>query len=140
MTTQGAAGPLAATDTLDAARACLLYGQVYISNLASDSARLTNIRNGDKAAYKYIDFGAGVDSVEISVAPGANPGKIDLALDQLWHPSIGVIRIPGDGNGKSWITLKVAVNHPNGIHALLLRFSVEGEDSYKINWIKFDRK
>jgi arabinoxylan arabinofuranohydrolase len=139
MTTQGAAGPLPATDQLEAARACLLYGNVYVGSVATDKEALMGIRAGDKVSYKYLDFGSGVDSVTIAVAPGARPGRIDLALDQLWHPSIGTLEVPGNGDGKSWTILTAPVNHPKGVHALVLRFSGEGNDCFKVDWLRFSK-
>jgi arabinoxylan arabinofuranohydrolase len=139
MTTQGTSGPLPATDKLEAERACLLYGNVYIGPIAADNEALMGIHPDDRVSYKYLDFGDGVDSVTIAVSPGARPGRIDLVLDQLWHPSIGTIEVPGNGNGKSWTTITVPVNHPKGVHALILSFSGEGVDCFKIDWLRFSK-
>ena len=135
MTTQGAAGPLPATSKLDAARACLLYGNVYIKAFTYDHEELTGIKNDDKVCYKYLDFGNGTDSFTVVVAPGSKPGKIDIALDHIWSPSVGQVDIPGDGDGKTWHTYSVKLDRrPTGVHALLLRFSGEG---YSVDWFQF---
>ena len=57
--------------------------------------------NDDKAAYKYIDFGRGADSVLIRVAPGTEGARIEFAIDHSWGQSIAAIDIPvkKGGNG-----------------------------------------
>ncbi len=135
MTSQGAAGPLVATHPLDAERACLLYGHVYIKSFEPGNEELTGIKNDDKVCYKYLDFGNGMDSFTVVVAPGSKPGKIDIALDHIWSPSVGQVDIPGNGDGKIWHTYSVKLDRrPTGVHALLLRFSGEG---YSVDWFQF---
>lgn len=140
MTTQGASGPLQATDMLEAERACLLYGGVYIGSIAVNNEGLMGIMPGDKVSYKYLNFGDGIDSVTICVAPGTNPGKIDLCLDNIWCPSIGEVVVPGNGDGKIWTEVTVPLKaRPKGIHALVLRFSGEGSNCFQVDWLKFKK-
>ena len=61
MTTQGAGKPLNALSRIDAERACLLFGNVRVMDFDKDKEDLEGIRSDDKAAYKYIDFGNGVN-------------------------------------------------------------------------------
>lgn len=141
MTTQGTSGPLPATDTLDAERACLLYGHVYSEKISENNEALVGIMPGDKAAYKYLDFGDGVDSITISVAPGINSGQIGIYLDQLWSPLIGQINIPGNGDATTFTTITVPLQQtPKGVHALILKFFGEGENCFKVDWIRFQAK
>ncbi len=139
MTTQGAGGPLNANKQIDAERACLLYGNVRIQPFTADNEELGGIKNQDEACYKYIDFGNGTDSITVRVAPGKNPGKIDFLLDDSWGGSMGSINIPGNGDGKNWITLTAKVNKPKGVHALWLRFTGEGEDAFRLDCFKFNK-
>ena len=106
MTTQGVAGPLNPLLKMDAERACLFTGNVRIVAFTSDNEELTGIRNEDKAGYKYFNFEPGTDSITFMVAPGKTGGKIDIGLDNRWGPSIGTVDIPGNGDGKTWITVK----------------------------------
>ncbi len=139
MTTQGAAGPMDAFHKMDAERACLLSGSVYIQACAADNEELTRIRNNDKAGYKYLDFGQGAGSISIHVAPGKNGGTINIGMDNQWGPSIGSIEVPGNGDGKTWITLSGKVKPVEGVHAVWLRFGGQGEDLYRIDWFQFTR-
>jgi len=140
MTTQGAAGPLNALNRMDAERACLMFGNVRIQSCARDNEELACIRNNDRAGYKYLDFGEGVDSFSVRLAPGRNGGRIDIALDNQWGLSPGYIDVPGGGNGTSWVTLTGKISPVNGIHAIWLRFEGKGEDLYNLDWFQFFRK
>ena len=137
MTTQGAAGPLDALRIMDAERACLLEGRVFIQACSADNEQLTGIRNRDKAGYKYLNFGQGADSISVRVAPGPNPGRIDIGLDNQWGPSIGTVDVPGNGDGKTWITAKGKISQVKGVHAIWLRFSGTGEDLFNVDWFQF---
>lgn len=126
MTSQGAGTPLKANSTVEAEQACLLFGNMRIQAFSSNHEELGAIRNKDNVAYKYLDFGSGVDGFEIRVLPGENGGTIDLALDQPWHPSIGSINVPAGSGKNEWITLSCKIKKTEGVHALWLRFN--GED------------
>lgn len=139
MTSQGAGDPLNAFGLIDAERACLLYGNVRIQAFTADNEELGGIKNNDKAAYKYIDFKDGAESFIVNVAPGAKPGRIDIALDNSWSPSIGSVAIPGNGDGKTWTTFTGKIKSVKSIHAVWLRFAVEGENTLKIDWFKFGK-
>jgi hypothetical protein len=138
MTTQGASGPLNAFNQMDAERACLLHGNLRIEASASDNEVLTGIRDGDKAAYKYIDFGSGAKKTTFNIAPGIDPGSITVALDNPWAWGGPTVQVPGDGDGKTWTTVSIAVPTITGVHAVWLNFSVKGNNSFKVDWFKFD--
>jgi beta-xylosidase len=138
MTTQGVAGPLDAKKKMDAERACLLSGNIYIKACAPDNELLVNIRNDDKAVYKYMDFGNGVDSVIIKVNPGWNGGRIRLALDQIWHDDIGIIDVPQRIETGGVITIRKKIEKPvKGIHTLWLHFQGSGNDLFEVDWFQF---
>jgi len=137
MTTQGASGPLNPLIKMDAERACLLHGNVRIQACTVDNEVLAGIKKDDKAAYKYFDFGTGVDSLIVQVAPGMNPGKIDVAIDTPWGESIGIIEVPGNGDGKIQKTLSCKIMGASGVHAIWLRFSGKGDDVFNVDWFQF---
>jgi len=137
MTTQGAARPMNPLDKMDAARACLLYGNVRIEANAADNEVLTKIQNGDAAAYKYFDFNTHTNTITIRVAPGKNPGKIDFALNSTWGPLIASVDVPGNGDGKTWISLSAKISDVKGVHALWLRFSGEGDELFEVDGFQF---
>ena len=139
MTSQGAGDPFDATKNIDAERACLLYGNVRIQQIASDNEQLGDIWDKDAACYKYINFGSGIDSITIRVAPGKYPGKIDISDSDVWGPSVGSVDVPGNGDGKTWITLIAKIDKIAGVHPLWFRFSGGGNDLFSIDCFKFSR-
>lgn len=138
MTSQGAAGPLPADMQIDAASACLLFGNVRIEANSSENEILTQIRNTDKAGYKYVNFGDGMETIEINVAAGADGGIIDIGLDQSWSPSIGRIEIPA-GKNDGFITYSAQIKKTSGVNAVWLRFyGKKGEaDFFEVDWFRF---
>ena len=138
MTTQGASVPLMADVELDAARACILYGNVRVKAFTKDNEVLTGIRNGDVAAYKYLDFSAGVDSFKVKVAPGQKGISIGIALDNSWGNSIGRVNIPGNGDGTEVKTFVCKIKKVEGIHSVWLRFNGESDDLLKVDSFVFD--
>lgn len=139
MTSQGAGRPLDAISRIDAERACLLNGNVRTQAFSENEEELGKIQNGDYAGYKYINFQDGVTELKIRVAPGANPGQINIGIDNIWGPSIGTIEVPGNGNLKSWTTLTCNIKEVKGTRALWLRFSGDGDDLFHVDSFKFEQ-
>ncbi|MHB8335996.1 MAG: family 43 glycosylhydrolase [Ignavibacteriaceae bacterium] len=138
MTSQGAGRPLDSFTEIEADRACLLFGNVRIQNYTKDNDELGGIKNGDRAAFKYLDYGSGADGFEVSVIPGKNAGKIDIVTDQPWHAAVGSIEIPA-GDSKTIKTFNCTINKIKGVHALWLRFSGDGENLFAVDSFKFLR-
>ncbi len=148
MTSQGAGKPLDAFSQIEAERACLLFGHVRIESYIWDQAnpldpanadQLGQIVNNDRAAYKYINFGGGATSVSVRVAPGAKPGKIYFRIGNAWSPQIGILDIPGGGDGKTWTTLSGKINEVKGVHALHFKFAAVEKESFNIDWFRFEK-
>jgi hypothetical protein len=150
MTSQGAGKPLDAFSKIEAERACLLSGHVRVVTYSldvnnplnpSNSDELGQIGENDRAVYKYINFGDGVDSIKFRIAQGAEPGKIKVMLDNSWSGQcLGTLDVPGGGDGKKWTTLTCKLTPAKGVHALYLILNgVEGK-SFNIDWFVFDRK
>lgn len=138
MTTQGAAGPLSAFNQMDAERACLLHGNLRIEASSTDNEVLTGIREGDRAAYKYIDFGKGVQRVTFRIAPGADAGSISVCLNDPWAWDGTTVQIPGNGDGNTWTAVTVPFGAATGVHAVWLRFNTQGNNSFKLDWFRFE--
>ena len=139
MTTQGAGAPLKATARVEAEQACLLFGNIRIQAFQSDQEELGGIQSEDHVAYKYIDFGSGIDSFQVRVAPGKNGGSIQIVLDQPWHPIIGTVDVPASSGEKEWVTLSCKVEKSSGVHALWLKFNGHGNELFDVDWFKFSK-
>ena len=139
MTTQGAEGPLNPCVKMEAERACLLHGNVRIQSLTRDNDLLAGIKPGDRAAFKYFDFGYGVDRLTVRVAPGSKPGKINFAIDSPWGESIGSVTVPGRGDDKTCQELSCDIRGAKGVHSVWLNFDGEGEGLFKVDWFQFKK-
>jgi beta-xylosidase len=139
MTSQGAGEPLDAHKVIEAERACLLNGSVNIKLLSENTEGLTDIKTGDRAAYKYIDFGEGVDSIIIRVFPGKSAVKIRIMTDAPWSAKgyLGTIEVPADNNQKDFIDVKVPVKSIKGVHAVWLSFQSLNSEGFKVDWFRF---
>lgn len=140
MTSQGAGDPLCAFDNIPAERACLLWGNTRIHLKSQHDEELSGIRNDNYAVYKYIDFGEGADTFTVNVTPQSG-GKIEVWIDNLWTPPVGVIDVPADRKGET-LTLTGKISPVKGIHALTLRFmgDKESEELFTVDSFRFDKQ
>lgn len=129
MTTQGASGPLDATESLDACRACLLSGQIRTQSVPPSEARdswsehLTLIQNGDWAAYKYLDFGDGMSTFHARAGSLAYGGNIEVHIDSPDGPLASVCEIPHTGGWQKWVKVTALIETSiAGVHAVYLVF------------------
>ncbi len=139
MTSQGAGPPLQATSLIPAERACLLHGSLMIRAWSKVNEEIAGICHDDRAAYKYVDFGTGVDSIVARVKPGAFKGGIWFAADNPWGPGMGYLEVPPAEDGAEWITLTAPVEagDVDGVRALWLVFQTEGDETFSLDWLKF---
>ncbi|MBE0637350.1 MAG: family 43 glycosylhydrolase, partial [Bacteroidales bacterium] len=133
MTSQGAAPPIDATSRIEAEWACILNGNLRIEQFEPNNEQLTQIYSGDKAAWKYIDFGQGVDSITIRIKPGSKGGKMVASLDKPWHQRLALIEMSTEA-GYEWQTLTFPVDYTNGVHALWLHFYGEDGEMMELDW------
>jgi arabinoxylan arabinofuranohydrolase len=136
MTSQGAAGPLSATSKIEAEWACLLFGNSYVSAFSANEEQLTNFKNDDRVVYKYIDFPAGINKIELRLKPGKKGGKIQLTLDQTWHSSFATIDVQ-PSNTDEWVNVQANVKPTPGVHGLWLKFSGEPYAVIDVDWFRF---
>ncbi len=144
MTSQGAAGPLNAFETIDAARACKMQGHVRIRLMAGSQEReeLGAIRAGDAAVWKYLDFKRGAKSITLRIqAPRG--ATIALHADTPDGPLLGNMEIPSrDG----WQECRARIKKIKGKHALWLVFQPSAgniaqpeTDIMNLDWFRFGK-
>jgi len=127
MTTQGIEGPLACSRTMEAYRACMLSGSVYVDDYSDENNSyeyLTNIHNGDWAVYKYINFDKGITETTIEASSQSYGGTIQIFLDMLESEPVGTIEIKGTGGKYEFRPFKGRIKPDvSGIHAVYLKFT-----------------
>lgn len=137
MTSQGVGKPLDAFQQVDAARACLVWGNTHIRLMENTTDReiLSGIRNEGAAAWKYLNFGSGMTKFKVRLRSKAG-GVINITSDEPWHPAIGQLKVPASSD---WVTLTCDVKSVSGVHALWLNFWGEaGKDLFEIDWFSFE--
>ncbi|MBN2416069.1 family 43 glycosylhydrolase [bacterium] len=138
MTSRGAGGPLDAFSGIDAARACLLSGHVRITLDTPGNEILSGIEHRDRAAFKYLDFGEGADSVYVRVRPGGGAGRMQFVADRAWGVAAGEITVPALPEAPAgWVTLGTAVSGLEGVRALWLRFYGDGGELFEVDSFTF---
>ena len=139
MTSQGASGPLDAFSKTDAARACLLGGNVRIRLMEGESGReeLGGISTGDFAVWKYLDFGGGADKVSVRVRSGKG-GRISFRADGEGGKLLGTMDVPAGG---SWNVMTSEIKKLDGVHALRMEFEGPAGDSdlFSLDWFSFGK-
>jgi hypothetical protein len=137
MTSQGAGNPLDARQSTDAARACLLWGNVRIvqDEKRPDNEILSAIRHNDRAAWKYLDYGNGLQRFTVRVRSKAG-GKIILAGDKPWANAFGSVTVSAGGD---WRELSCEIRPKTGVETLWITFEGdEGKDLFDIDRFVFE--
>ena len=144
MTSQGARGPIPATGSIDAARACLFNGGPHARLMEGSYERevMAGILDGGKAAWKYVDFCAGINKLILRVRAHGG-GRIDIRQDQSFSDVIASVDVPS-GKGE-WMTLECKVkDYKEGVHAVWFTFSGKPSswqkpvELFEIDWFRFE--
>jgi glucosylceramidase len=92
--------------------------------------------NGDWAHFKNINFGSGVNSVNLRTASAGSGGALEFHLDSVTGALVGTATIPITGGWQTWTTVSAPISGTSGVHNLYLVF--KGTTSIgNVNWFKF---
>lgn len=139
MTSQGAGTPFNGLQRMDASRACLMNGNVRIASLPTTdipNEGLTQIKNNDWAAFKYIEFTSAAKSFSVKTV-GLGEGIIDIILDKPDGKVIGTCKISSD-KPNSYAIHNCVIKPVSGIHALYLRFKTTS-NMPDVDWFIFNK-
>jgi hypothetical protein len=137
MTSQGTGPPLLAIDTMDAAKACLLHGNVRIEAISERNDALVSIQDGDAAIFKYIDFAEGVKQVSVRIYVHQE-GKFLISAGKPWHKRLALLKFEKELVKPGWQILSFDVNQVSGVHALWLNAYGDEGDLFDVDWIVFE--
>lgn len=149
MTTQGIGGPIDPTYRMDAARACLMHGNVMVEvrRPAHDIPveYLAAIRDGDYAYWKYYDFtGHDINGFTCKTWDKNRASRIEIRLDAPDGELIGTCRLePMDGE-TAYSIHHADIKPVSGKHAVVLVFRADDgtpadSDLMNLEWFQFDR-
>ena len=84
------------------------------------------IEDGDWATYEKVDFGSGMESVEIRAASVTGGGRIELRLDKPDGELLGSCAVADTGDWQKWRSFKAAIKPTSGPKKLCLMFRPQG--------------
>ena len=103
----------------------------------ADRMFISSINNGDYLKVKGVDFSFNASSIDVSVAP-LYGGKMEIHLDKINGPLLGVVNVTASGQGDIWRTIKTPVDHVKGIHDLYFVFRGD-KDLFYFDWWKVNK-
>ncbi len=112
------------------------YRGVLLTSAGDGTQCVGFVDQGDWVAYRDVDFGAGVNSMEAWVSSGSSGGPIQIRLDGLDGTLAGVCTVPGTGDWFRWTGITCPVQAA-GVHDLYLRFPGPGYSLLNLNWFRF---
>jgi hypothetical protein len=80
------------------------------------------IENGHWLRFDNVDFGASADTFEARVAALSHGGDIELRLDSLDAPVLGLCAVDNTGDWQKWVTRLTPIPPTGGQHTLYLIF------------------
>ena len=92
------------------------------------------IEHGHWLRFNDVDFGAASDTFEARVATVTQGGEIELHLDSLEAPVLGVCTVENTGDWQKWVTRLTPIPATSGKHTLYLRF--RARDTSKVEFAK----
>ncbi len=92
------------------------------------------IENGHWLRFDNVDFGTGADTFEARVAALSRGGEIELHLDSLDAPVLGVCTVENTGDWQKWVTRTAPISPTSGTHTLYMKF--RGRDISKAEFAK----
>ena len=134
MTSQGAGPPLNAFSEIDAARACLLHGNVRIVAEDESNEILESFHNNDAAIFKYLDFGKEATKISLRIKVNKK-SRLVLSAGKPWSKRLLDVEL--DSTGNKWEVLELEINKISGIHSLWIQSYGEGAGLFDIDWLRF---
>lgn len=143
MTTQGIGGPISPFYRMDAARACLLSGNVLVAVRRPDNdipvEYLSGIRDDDHAYWKYYDFtGTDVNRFTCKTWGQNRAAKIEIRLDSPEGELLGVCDLAAMNGEVAYAVHETKIKLVTGKHALVLVFKAVGSDAKDIDLMNLE--
>ncbi|WP_139955790.1 carbohydrate-binding protein [Flavicella sediminum] len=95
------------------------------------------VNAGDWVKYENVDFGGGVNSIEISASSGKTGGTIEIRTESRTGTLIGTVNVPGTGSFTSWRTFKTSVSVTAGKQDVYLIFTGGSGYLLDVDWLQF---
>ena len=103
----------------------------------ADNVIVTSINNGDYIKVQGVDFSTGASSVDVNLA-SLYGGKIEMHIDKINGPIIGVVNVTTSAEGDIFKTITTSVKKVTGVHDLFFVFRGEKE-LFNFDWWQFNK-
>jgi hypothetical protein len=148
MTTQGADGPLNPLVRMDAARACLMSGNVRAMARAMPDGNMVEdlafTKDGDTMTWRYFDF-TGKNATRFTCKTWAKnaAAKIEIHIDKADGELIGTCDLAASSDNVAYNIYTTTVKAVRGVHALVLvaragQPEPKKSDLFNLEWFVFD--
>lgn len=98
---------------------------------------VTSVHNGDYLKVQGVDLSTGASSVDVSVA-SLHGGKIEIHIDKINGPILGVVNIATSREGDVFKTVTAPVKKIGGVHDVYFVFKGEKE-LFNFDWWQLNR-
>ena len=136
MTSQGVLPYIEATSKIEAEMACSMQGNVRIEKESDNNEKLSQMRSGDIASYKYLNFGDGLGFVTLRYKV-QTVGKLVLYVQNNQQLNrIGELEIKSQTQSK-WEEQTFEMEPVKGVAELVIYAEGGSGDLFEIDWFKF---
>lgn len=98
------------------------------------------VNNGDWVKYENVDFGSGVNSIEISASSGTSGGIIEIRQGSVSGTLLGTVEVTNTGSFTSWETLTASISEINDKQDIYFVFTDGNGYLFDIDWFKFSKE
>ncbi|WP_376773951.1 carbohydrate-binding protein [Paenibacillus phytorum] len=120
-------------------------GSLSVNSTVDGGQQVENVRNGDYAVYKDINFddfdrsgGSMAFSARVSADASNSGGTIEVRLDSPTGTLAGKLDVNPTGGWTTYQTLSTTINNVSGTHDVYLVFKTSHTYVCNINWFRFD--
>lgn len=96
------------------------------------------IENGDYIGFRNVDFGDGVNSIDVRVGANSGGNSIEIRLGAPNGKIIGTIDVASTGGWQTWATQKCIIDKLTGINDIYLVFKGGSGYLFNVNWLKLN--
>ncbi len=95
--------------------------------------------DGSWAEFRNIDFGSGVQSVDVRMASAGSGGTLRFRLDSVTGPIVAEVAVPITGGWQTWQTVNAQVTGATGVRNLYVVFARNAGSGGigNLNWFQF---
>jgi hypothetical protein len=99
---------------------------------------VTDIDPGDYIKVRNVDFKDGAQRFKAAVAGNTGDGRIEVHLDAIDGPALGILNVKGTGGDARWAVQQCRVNKVKGVHDVYFVFRGNGKSLFNFDWWQFE--